>query len=314
MIACCARPVIARAEGTDVPAAEALFEAGRKAIEKGDYASACPRFRESERLDPAPGTLLNLADCEEHLNHLARAWEAWKEALATLPGDDPRLPVTKQRVQAIEARVPHLTLTRDPAAPEGVLVRRDDVEIHGASFDVALPVDPGAHVITVTAPGRDSKTTTITLREGEARTFLAEPGPPAANANANADANANASANANANATFRTVGLITGAVGVVSLGVGSVFGAMAIGKKSTVDTDCGPRGCTQPGVDAAHAGRTDAIASDITFVAGGALVALGTVLFLTHLPAHGTANGSTGLVTSPLVLARGGGLALGGDF
>jgi len=302
--------MIARADGSDVPAAEALFEAGRQAIEKGDYASACPRFRESERLDPAPGTLLNLADCEEHLHHLARAWEAWKEALATLPADDPRLRAAKQRAQAIESRVPRLTLTRDPSAPEGVAVRRDDVEIHGASFDVALPVDPGEHAITVTAPGHDPKTTTITLKEGEARTFVALAGP--LTSTAPPTPTAPASAPSTSSATFRTAGLITGAVGLAMLGVGSVFGAMALAKKSTVDTDCGPNGCTQPGVDAAHAGRTDAIASDVTFAAGGALVVLGTLLFVTHLPEPTSA--STGLVTSPVVLARGGGVAFGGDF
>ncbi|NOU28880.1 MAG: hypothetical protein HOO96_13330, partial [Polyangiaceae bacterium] len=45
--------------------AETLFREGRKALEAGDYAVACAKFAESQRIEPAPGTLLNLAGCEE---------------------------------------------------------------------------------------------------------------------------------------------------------------------------------------------------------------------------------------------------------
>ncbi|MFO0567610.1 MAG: hypothetical protein U0263_18270 [Polyangiaceae bacterium] len=60
------------AQGRDATAAEALFNAGRDAVKAGDYPTACAKFRESNRLDPAPGTVLNLADCEEHLGHVDR--------------------------------------------------------------------------------------------------------------------------------------------------------------------------------------------------------------------------------------------------
>ncbi len=52
----------ASANQRDPAAAEALFRSGRVAIEKGDYASACPKFEESSRLDPAVGTTCNLPD------------------------------------------------------------------------------------------------------------------------------------------------------------------------------------------------------------------------------------------------------------
>ena len=48
-------------------AAEALFDEGRALMDKGDIGGACREFEESDRLDPAPGTLLNLAGCYDGL-------------------------------------------------------------------------------------------------------------------------------------------------------------------------------------------------------------------------------------------------------
>src|ERR1041384_7022387 len=70
VVAC---PKAARAEPDSVAAAETLFREGREAVKRADYAVACPKFQESQRLDPAIGTLLNLALCEESWGGLADA-------------------------------------------------------------------------------------------------------------------------------------------------------------------------------------------------------------------------------------------------
>src|SRR5687767_11843809 len=69
----------------DAAASEALFREGRRLMKAGDYEGACPKLEESLRLDPALGTLFNLASCEEQLGRWATAWQHWRQAADQLP-------------------------------------------------------------------------------------------------------------------------------------------------------------------------------------------------------------------------------------
>src|SRR5262245_28423128 len=73
--------VAARGEAQP-PSADAAFEAGRAAMESGDFSTACQHFAESLRLEPAVGTQLNLGECYERLGRYASALHAF-EAGAT---------------------------------------------------------------------------------------------------------------------------------------------------------------------------------------------------------------------------------------
>src|SRR5262244_1618441 len=102
-------PTRSYAQARDPVAAEQLFIEGRAAAARGDYATACPKFAESQHLEPATGTLLNLADCEERLGKLASAWQHFREAFyKLLETNDERLQYATRRASQLEKRVPRL--------------------------------------------------------------------------------------------------------------------------------------------------------------------------------------------------------------
>src|SRR4051812_10098607 len=91
--------------------ADALFREGRIAFDKGDYPKACAKFEASQKSDPAVGTLLNLAVCEEKLGRIETARPHLHEVLSQLGPKDDRRAFAKGLLDKVEARFPRLTLT-----------------------------------------------------------------------------------------------------------------------------------------------------------------------------------------------------------
>src|SRR5687767_2391284 len=69
-----------------------LFSEGRALVLEGRFAEACPRFEQSQRLEPRLGTQLNAAFCHERQGELATAWLGYQQALglARRAGDGER--------------------------------------------------------------------------------------------------------------------------------------------------------------------------------------------------------------------------------
>jgi hypothetical protein len=264
-------PGRALAQARDPVAAEALFRAGREAATKGDFETACSKFTESQRLDPAVGTEFNIADCEEHRGRLATAWERFTRVVGQLPPADERVAVATARAAALEKRLPRLTIALAPGAPAGVTVRRDDVDVGTASLGTALPVDPGKHVVVVRAPGRQDATTSIDLAEAEQKTLVAQPGPEGAPA----------PVEQGSGPLRRTIGFAAGSVGLAGLVVFAVTGGLTLAKKSTVNQHCHFNLCDQTGFDAAQSGQTLGMVSGATLIAGAVLTGAGIVLVVT---------------------------------
>jgi hypothetical protein len=162
-------------------AAEALFDEGRGLMSKGDLAGACRKFEESDRLDKAPGTLLNLADCYERSGKVSSAWATYRRAapLARERGQTEREQFARSRSSELEPRLPRLrVVVPDRTRIDGLAIKRNDTELAPALWGQALPMDPGSVTVSATAPGRRSFTGQVKLMEGKTEELTVPPLPP----------------------------------------------------------------------------------------------------------------------------------------
>jgi hypothetical protein len=164
------------ADENDPATADALFRAGREAADRGDSGNACPRFEESYRLDPAVGTLLNLAECEVALGRLADAWEHYRRVADALDPTDERTPLVTARLSSLTPRLPKLLLSVRRGSPPSTEVFRDGVRMTRASFELPLPVNPGSHELVVSAAGHVPRRYALVLGEGETTRVTVGPG------------------------------------------------------------------------------------------------------------------------------------------
>ena len=160
----------ARADETE---AARLFREARALMLDGSFDQACPKIAESHRLEPHVGTLLNLAACHEHQGKIGTAWVEFQQALtaAKSEGQADRERLARERIAALEPRLPWLTISVAPAAiAEGLEVTLDGAVIQPVAWGKELPVDPGPHIVVARAPARTPFESNVELREAEHRT------------------------------------------------------------------------------------------------------------------------------------------------
>jgi hypothetical protein len=281
-------------------AAEALFNEGRTLAASGKYADACPKFEASEQLDPGLGTLLNLAECYEKLGKTASAWAEYKEAipLARAAGSKVRQDLATERAQALESRLSMLTIRAMGGTEDanGLEIRRDGVPVQPAELGSPIPVDPGPHTIEAVAPGKQKWSSTVQLTDAAklnvdvpALTPLAAgAAPPTDSTKPVESPPLDQGAHSNSGSTQRTAAIVVGAVGVVGVGIGAVFGLGASSKWSDAKSKCTayPYGCSQDALDARDSAKSKASVATVAFIVGGAAIAGAAVLWFTAGPSQ----------------------------
>lgn len=320
-----AQPVVARAEPTaaDKALAEALFRDGKKLMDEGQVADACPKFAESQRIDPKPGTLLNLAVCHEQEGKTASAWAELTEvvSVSTAMGQEERAEFAKTRALKLEGRLSRLLLEVTTAVPE-MRIKLNQRTLSAAAVGSSIPVDPGDYTIEVTAPGKKAWSERLTIEAGPSTKKLVIPvladaakGPsepvPVTPA---PDRGAAQGGGVGDLLTLRTAGFIAGGLGVVGLGIGTVFGVRTFAKAREVEANCDGSVCNPTGLAVNDEAYTSATVSTVAFGAGLALLGAGAVLVLTSGSASKAEATGKRVWIAPDVAAGGGGITLGGRF
>jgi len=304
LLAAAAALVVSPCLAQDSAAAEALFTKALTHMEAKQYESACPMIAESYRLDPRPGTLFTLAECEANAGKVASAiahYSDYLQVFTRMPSDQRARQLDRDRVAAeqiakLQPQVPQLVLTLPAKAPPGTLVRRGDVQLRRPSLGIPLPVDPGEHVVTTQAPGGPLKTVRITIGPGETKHVELEVDLPAAVAPSEPNGQAKAAGPPlpswsrqgpekdrveSGPGPQRMWAYILGGLALEGLAVGTVTGLMAWDKKSVINRECDGNVCSPDGKDAGTSAHTLGTLSTISFSVGAAALAGATVLWLT---------------------------------
>ena len=160
------------AQGNDKAAAEALFREARRLVTHHDYTAACPKFEESNRLDPGVGTLANLARCYEKTKRLASAWAIYleAEALAKKRGELKRARQAAHQAKRLEPKLQRLTIIVDKDnSVRGLVVYRNGLTVGRASWGSLVPVDQGDIEIRAEAPGYTTWKTLVVIGKSSER-------------------------------------------------------------------------------------------------------------------------------------------------
>jgi hypothetical protein len=274
-------PVVARAQNTAV--AESLFQEGKKLMEAGKYAEACPKLAESNRLDSGAGTLTALALCHKAEGKTASAWSEFKEVVSLARRDNrkDREQVAQDNINELEPKLSRLRVDVNAmAVSQNVEVRLDGNVITRAAFGVAVPVDPGPHQVVATAAGKKPFEASINIEperdDKKVEIPVLEDAPRTQGATQNGGAQSE-----NRGSTQRTIGYALGGIGIVGVGIGAVFGVQALSKASESDDLCG-NPCSSPeGLKANEDARSAATISNIVIGVGAAALIGGVALILT---------------------------------
>lgn len=263
--------------------AQTHYDKARKAYLAGNYGPAIEEFRASFDVVASPNTSLYLARA---LRENGQAGDAYAEFGRTIDSasSDARYAKTAQIAtterQALESQLAFVTVHVAHATADTKLeVAGHDVPAgaDGAPPQSPIPVAPGNVSVTVTKPGHDPVTKTVTVAAG-------------AKDEVSIDADGNAVASgpppaapppaAPSRAPLRTYAYVAGGVGVVGILTFVVAGIMANSTYGDLQDKCGSSPCPASLGDEISRGKTQQTIANVGLVIGVVGAAAGVTLFV----------------------------------
>jgi hypothetical protein len=291
-------PRIASAQSAsdqDKALAATLFDDGRVLLAAGKVPEACRKLEESRRLDPLPGTVLNLAACHEREGLMASAMAEFREARAMAAREqrNDRVAFADDHLKAIMPKLSMVVIVVPPEADLPALtVLRDGIAIGRAVWGTRIPVDPGSHVIEASAPGKqlrhvevkvgpDADVQTVTIAKLDDAPAAAAPVPPTAVLAAAPAGPAPESPPTEHGglSTRRQWAVVSTGAGVLGIGAGTIFGVVAISKHNAPGATCTTSPCSAQSTGLNNDAKLTADVSTVSFIAGGVGLALGAFLW-----------------------------------
>jgi hypothetical protein len=298
------RVALAQATPGEVARARELFVQAEKRAGLEQYGEACPRFAESQKIDPRADTLSSLALCLEHEGKIATAAMRFGQLQRMARGKRPELERSAaEHLRLLEPELPELVLTVASKAPAGLQIKLNGEVLGEQAWGTKLTVDPGAYEIEASAPGKQAWRAHLEVAKGQRLVLSiptlqalhavdgsvplpADPSVPITTETARKATPATHGVERSRFGTQRTVALAAAGVGGVGVLVGTLFGLKSKSKHdAALDGHCTGAACfDREGLDLKSDARSAGNVSTAAFILGGAGLATGAALWFTAKP------------------------------
>lgn len=333
-----AAPRTARAEDADAAetaAARALAVEGVKLAQADQCDQALEKLEPAEKLKHSPIVLRHLGECQVKVGRWVEGSESLRKLLREpLPADaSPALAAAHESATAtlrdIKPRIPNMKILLNAPAGADVTIKVDGKEVADSVVGIALPTDPGEHVVEATAPGFFKATSSVKLvpsasafvtldlkRDPNAprpeKAAAATSAPGATHETEKASAAPAHPADHGSN-TGKVLAYTSYALAAASLGAGIVFGQSARNDEKALQTACPNHVCSEAQRDALDSAKTKGTISTIAFATAGAGLTLGTILLFTSSGSHSENASARPAVRAQAKLGLGS-VSVAGDF
>jgi hypothetical protein len=298
--------------------ARAAAAEGVRAMSEQRWAEAVDLFTRAEALVHSPMHLLYIGRGNVQLGKLVLAREAFvKASRERITPDSPAAfqrarDEAQQELQALQPRLPHLTVKVEGADPKAVVVKMDGAVIPTPLIGVPHPVDPGEHRLEAEGERILSEPVLVKIAEGERLTTTiavkVDPTAPAPTEEVESTediaADEGTTQQGEKTNVLRLASYGAAGVGVVGLAVGTIFGLKALSNRSDADAACEPQVDGQCPLsrqseieDLDASANSASTLSIVGFVVGGVGLAAGGTLFF--LSTRREADPATGASIQP---------------
>jgi hypothetical protein len=260
-----------------------LFAEGQTLMNEGHLREACVKFEGSLKAGGGIGTMLYLGSCYERTGRASSAYAMYSGAASLAhQRKDSREPTAVDLAEKIRPRVSWLVLHFAKPREPSFELRQDQSLVGDAELDKPIPADPGEHVLEARAPGKTMWTSSFKI-DGEGLT-----------ANVSVPELADAPkpkpivVTKTSGTTQRVIGGAIAGVGLASIIVGSVFGAIVVSRQNETTTPGNPHYCDDnakpmtcvDGTSFRQDTLTLAHVTDVTIAVGAAAIIGGAIVFL----------------------------------
>lgn len=296
--------------------AQSRFLRGRELYNAKKYEAALAEFNASLDIVASPNTRLYAGRCLREMGKLVAAYvELGRTAVEAreLAREDPRYAkageAAEEERRQLEPKLGFIEISVSHAAPTTTLRVGDD-EVRRGGWNEPVPVLPGSADVVVETPGHGPITRSVTIAAGERQSLTVDAEADAPDAPpAFATDDGAAKDEGRERAKLRPYAFAAAGVGAAGLATFALFGVLANGTHSDLESACGSGPCPPGHKDDISAGKTQQTIANIglAFAVIGAATAV-TLFVLDRRSSSSSASASS------RVVARGSFLSLEGSF